>query len=108
MYPPDASCGYFGLAFATPLPYEDRFLKLTVSAEKLDQLVSPDLQDILIVTFSVTEISVILKNKIAALGITSKIIYLFCWLVLVTITLNLFIGDRHNRYIYVLYKHTDI
>ena len=46
---------------------------------KLHQLGSPNLQDIFIreVSFSGTEISLILKNKMAAAGISLKIIYLF-------------------------------
>ena len=43
---------------------------------KLHQLGSPNLQDRM-VRFSGTEISLILKNKMAAVGISLKIIYLF-------------------------------
>ena len=46
---------------------------------KLHQLGSPNLQDIFIVylSFSGTENSLILKNKMAAAGISLKIIYIF-------------------------------
>ena len=46
---------------------------------KLHQLGSPNLQDIFIwgVSFSGTEISLILKNKMAAAGVSLKIIYIF-------------------------------
>ena len=46
---------------------------------KLHQLGSPNLQDIFIggVSFSAKEISNILKNKMAAAGISLKIIYIF-------------------------------
>ena len=47
---------------------------------KLHQLGSPNLQDIFIgggVSFSGKEISLILKNKMAAAGISLKIIYIF-------------------------------
>ena len=67
---------------------------------KLLQLGSPNLQDIFIggISFSGTEISLILKSKIVTLGIFLKIIYLFYWLVLIGRRLNLFIGDMYNRY----------
>ena len=50
------------------------------------------------VSFSGTEIILILKNKIAAAGISLKIIYLFYWLVLIGGRLNLFISGMYNRY----------
>ena len=50
------------------------------------------------VSFSGTEISLILKNKMAATGISLKIIYFFYWLVLIGERLNIFIGDVYNRY----------
>ena len=59
---------------------------------KLHQLGSPNLQDVFIgVSFSETEISLILKSKMA-----STFLY---WLFLIGRRLNLFIGDMHNRYI---------
>ena len=49
------------------------------------------------VSFSGTEISLILKSIMAAVGISLKIIYLFLLLVLIGRRLNLFIGDMYNR-----------
>ena len=48
------------------------------------------------VSFSGKEISLILKNKMAAAGISLKIIYIF---LLAGRRLNVFIGDMYNRYI---------
>ena len=51
------------------------------------------------VRFSGTEISLILKTKMVAAGISLKIIYLFFyWLVLIGRRMNLLIGDMYNRY----------
>ena len=35
LYPPEASGGYFGLAFATPPPRIERFLAFTLSEENI-------------------------------------------------------------------------
>ena len=96
-YPPEASGGYFGLAFATP-PRVENF-GINALRGKLHQLGSPNLQDIFIggIRFSGKEISLILKNKMAAAGISLKIIYVF--LLAVSHRLNVFIGDMYNRYI---------
>ena len=77
LYPPEATGGYFGLAFTTP-PCVEIFGVNTLGG-KLHQLGSANLQDIFIggVTFSGTEISFILENKMAAVGISLKIIYIF-------------------------------
>ena len=70
LYPSEASGGYFGLAFAMPqLPCIKRFspVRFTKFIEYLHWGVS----------FCAVEISLILKNKMAAAGISLKIIYLF-------------------------------
>ena len=86
MYPPEASGEYFGLAFTTPPPLlrVEIFLVLMLSG-KLHKLGSPNLQDIFIggVSFSGTEIRLILKNNMAATGICLKIIYISLLLLLV-------------------------
>ena len=78
LYPPDASGGYFGLAFNTPPPHLEIF-GVNALRGKQQQLGSPNLQDIFIggVSFSGKENSLILKNKMAATGISLKIIYIF-------------------------------
>ena len=83
LYPPEESGGYFGLPFATTTA---RFTKI---AGYLHWEVS----------FSGTEISLILKNKMAVAGISLKIIYIFYWLFLKGGRLNLFIGDMYDRHI---------
>ena len=79
LYPPDASGGYFGLVFAmAPRPSVEIF-GINALRGKLHQLGLPNLQDIFIwgVSFSGKEISLILKKKMAATGISLKIIYIF-------------------------------
>ena len=63
--------------FATPPQVE--IFDVNGLRGKLQQLNSSNLQGYLhwVVSFSGTEISLILKNKMAALGISLKIIYLF-------------------------------
>ena len=85
LYPPEASSGYFGLVFSTlpPLRVEREIFSVNTLRGKLHQLGSPNLQDIFIggggggVSFSGTENSLILKNKMAAAGISLKIIFIF-------------------------------
>ena len=61
------SDGYFGLAFPTLLPLVERFLMLMSSVGKLYQLAAPYFPGYLHweVSFSGTEISLILKNQMA-------------------------------------------
>ena len=54
------------------------------------------------VSFSGSEISLILKNKMAAAGISLKLSTFFYWLFLIGRMLNLRIGDMYNRYKYPL------
>ena len=65
---------------------------------KLHQLGSPNFTGYLHwgVSFSGTEISLFLKNKMAAAGISLKF---FPWLFLIGRRLNLFIGAMYDRYI---------
>ena len=73
--------------------------KVNILSEKLGLLTSPNMQDVYWeVSFTGTEISLILKIKMAVLGISLRIIYLFYWLVLETRRFNLFIGHMHNWY----------
>ena len=50
------------------------------------------------------EISLILKNKMAAAGISLKLSTFFYWLFLIGRRLNVFIGDMYNRYICPLHS----
>ena len=56
------------------------------------------------VSFSGTEISLILKNKMAAMFLW-KLSTFFYWLVLIGKRFNLFIGDMYNRYTLQLCRH---
>ena len=59
------------------------------------------MQDIFIggLSFSGTEISLILKNKMATIGISLKFNNIFLLAVVIGRRLNLFIADMHDRYI---------
>ena len=77
LYPPEASSGYFGFAVATPPPCVDRFSVLMLSKENCTSWVHQICMiSALGKSFSGTEISLILKNKMAAADISLKIIYL--------------------------------
>ena len=78
LYPLEASIGYFGLAFATPLLRVERFSALTLSEENYTIRFTKFAGYLHWgVSLSGTEISLILKNKMAAAGISLKIIYIF-------------------------------
>ena len=82
----EESGGYFGLAFAMPppplkvlgLPCVERFLALMFSEENCSARFTKFAGYLHWgVSFSGTEINLILKNKIAAMDISLKIIYIF-------------------------------
>ena len=98
LYPLEASSGYFGLVFATPLPRIEIF-GINVLRGKLHQLGSQICRiSSLGVSFSGTETSLILKNKMAATSFLWKVYTFFYQLFLIGRRLNLFIGDMYNRY----------
>ena len=72
--------GYFGLAFATPPSRVERFTPLMLSEEITPARFTKFARYLHWWgggSFSETEISLILKNKMAAAGISLKIIYIF-------------------------------
>ena len=78
MYPPESYGGYFSIRYTAAAAGREIF-DVNALRGKLHQLGSPNLQDIYLreVSFPGTEISLILKYKMVAVGISLKIIYLF-------------------------------